>query len=251
MVSSMLEQVCRILGTAGQPGCPIRPTDLYNEGWMLRLLLDSMAKRQATSHPFRFATNASWFSEALLYSEFLARSRPDELAEGWTNADGVIGHFLDPSQTPNRELRLAKDPRQFVVIEAKMFSGLSSGITRSAVYDQAARSVACMAAMLKRANVAPQVMKRLAFYVVAPQTQIRAGKFRSLVTKPSIAKAVEARVASYGGARDEWLRNWIRPTLELAEVELVAWETVLSDASAEMKAFYANCLRYERGAAQN
>lgn len=247
----MLERICHILGTAGKPGSAIRPTDIYNEGWMLRLLLDSMADRPANNHPFYFVPDASWLSETLLYSEFLARSRPDELAEGWTNADGVIGHFLDPSQTPNRELRLAKDPRQFVVIEAKMFSGLSSSIKHSTGYDQAARSVACMAAVLKRANMAPQYIKRLAFYVVAPQSQIRAGKFGSLVTKLSIAKAVEARVAAYGGARDEWLRNWFRPTLALAEVELVAWEAVLSDASAEMKKFYASCLRYERGTPHN
>lgn len=251
MKSVMLDRICHILGTAGQPGSAIRPTDIYNEGWMLRLLLDSMAARHANNHPFRFVPDATWLSETLLYSEFLARSRPDELAEGWTNADGVIGHFLDPSQTPNRELRLAKDPRQFVVIEAKMFSGLSTGIKRSAGYDQAARTVACMAAILKRANVAPQGINRLAFYVVAPQSQIQADKFGSLVTKSSIVKAVEARVAAYDGERDEWLKNWFRPTLELAEVKLVAWEAVLSDASAEMKAFYANCLRYEHGTPHN
>src|SRR4051794_16612222 len=89
----MREAICKILISAAQSDSPIRPTELFNEGWMLRLLLDQLQTSGSNDHPFRFASGAKWYSEAVLPSAFLARYRGDDLCEGWTNADGVIGHF--------------------------------------------------------------------------------------------------------------------------------------------------------------
>ena len=54
----------------------------YNEGWLLRLVLDWLSREVVTGHPLDFASGARWFSEALLPSQFLARDRGDHLAEG-------------------------------------------------------------------------------------------------------------------------------------------------------------------------
>lgn len=48
------------------------PTDLYNEGWMLRILL-SIQSEGAKCLPFTFQPGAKWFSEALIGSPFLPR----------------------------------------------------------------------------------------------------------------------------------------------------------------------------------
>jgi len=47
------------------------PTVLYEEGWMLRIVLSAGAEG-ISCLPFSFLPSARWFSEALLYSPFLA-----------------------------------------------------------------------------------------------------------------------------------------------------------------------------------
>ena len=69
------------------------PTILYNEGWMLRLVLDWYATHRESDFYFSFPEGGNWYSEALLPSTFLPRYRGDKYAESWTHADGVIGHF--------------------------------------------------------------------------------------------------------------------------------------------------------------
>ncbi|MFH0849227.1 MAG: hypothetical protein V1857_06975 [archaeon] len=68
------------------------PTLLYNEGWMLRIVLSAAAKG-ISCLPFSFLPGSRWFSEALLYSPFLSRRQGDRLTETHTHVDGVVGHF--------------------------------------------------------------------------------------------------------------------------------------------------------------
>jgi hypothetical protein len=75
------------------------PTEVYNEGWMLRLVLDAAQEVELRGHPLEFYPDARWYSEALLNSAFLPRARADALAEGFTHADGIVGsNLLRPRQ---------------------------------------------------------------------------------------------------------------------------------------------------------
>jgi hypothetical protein len=242
----MHERISHILGSAGNGSAPIRPTELFNEGWMLRLLLDYLSTNPVDGHPFSFFEGARWFSEALLPSAFLARRRGDELAEGWTNADGVVGHFAI-SLAAKGDLTLSPQAKQFVVIEAKMYSELSPGVKRCADYDQAARNVACMAEVLSRAQRPPAAVERLAFLVVAPESEISRGIFNKRVEKLGIRAAVEARVRAYAGDRDEWLTSKFAATLDAIEVKLISWEEALQGLPDEFRQFYRSCLKYNRG----
>ncbi len=237
-----LERFTQIQGLADKPDSPIRPTEVFNEGWMLRLTLDWVSEDAPPDHPFGHEEGSRWSSEALLPSAFLPRRRGDELGEGWTNADGCVGHFV---QQPGRgDVSLEPDAAQFIVIEAKMFSGLSRGTKNAAGFDQAARNVACMAEVLRLAGRVPDEMGSLAFLVTAPQAQIEAGIFGDLVTQQSVRDKVEERVASYSGERDEWLHEWFEPVLKSVRVELLSWEELLGGAPEALTEFYARCLKY-------
>jgi hypothetical protein len=103
-------------------------TILYNEGWLLRLVLDWFSRQPVGGHPLDFSSGARWFSEALLPSQFLPRVRGDRLAEGWTHADGIIGH-ITIGNGALANAALAKDASQFIVTEAKLFARLAPGVT--------------------------------------------------------------------------------------------------------------------------
>jgi hypothetical protein len=253
-MSGVASSVLEILTSAESSARRVPPTLLYNEGWLLRLVLQIAA---AGIHclPFAFAPNARWFSEGLLYSAFLPRMRGDKLAESWTHADGVVGHFHLDERT---KTGVVLDDRgdQFVICEAKIFSGLSKGTTRAPGYDQAARNVACMAWTLKMAGRPLEKYRSLGFYILAPKRQIDAGIFGAHATAASMREKIAARIASYddewrAAHLDAWHREWVWPLLDRIDVQLVAWESVIDRILAadlkkgeELQQFYAKCLQY-------
>ncbi len=257
ILTGMVEtEILAILRSLGSPEPCAPATLLYNEGWLLRLIL-AAAKRGIPCLPFEFVPNARWFSEAWLYSAFLPRRRSDRLAEGWTHADGVVGHFDFDPRTKTR-LSLAPTCTQFVVCEAKVFSPLDSGTTNAPGFDQAARSVGCMAESLRRTSHPIKDYASLGFFVVAPESQVNSGVFSSQVTKESILQRLRARVEMYEGEPEhtsllQWYEQWALPLLDHISLGCITWETVIqrmiladNDLGHAMHSFYELCLTYNR-----
>jgi len=171
-----IERIATLFERCGGPEKNFPPTDLYNEGWMLRLVLDWLSFNPGIDHDLAFATTDKWYSEALIPSAFLPRVRGDKLAESWTHADGVIGDFVIGA---NREgdLSLAEGASRILVTEAKMFSKLSSGVKNASYFNQAARNVACIAEVICRAQISPSSLEKIGFFVIAPESQINDGVF--------------------------------------------------------------------------
>lgn len=228
------------------------PTILYNEGWMLRLVIDWFATRPTTGHCLSFPEGGKWYSEALLPSPFLPRKQGDKFSESWTHADGVIGHFVIGRDRVG-DLSLLPHTTHLVVLEAKMFSILSTGVTHAKYYNQAARNVACIAEILKRGKRKPSELNFLGFYVIAPQSQIEEGIFANLMTRDSIRKTVERRVNEYDESKEEWFHDWFLPILENINLRTISWEQIISEileldslSGKELKNFYKLCLKFNR-----
>lgn len=244
----MIEQVSRLLRQCGSNSAVLAPTELYNEGWMLRLVLDWFDRNRGVTHELAFLPEARWYSEALLAPPFLPEVRGDKRAESFTHADGVVGHFsIRPGE--RAEATLLPNARQLLVIEAKLGSSLSAGVKNASNYDQAARNVACMANMLVTKQLSPKSLERLAFYVVAPRGQIDAGVFGDLVTERSIRDKVAARVAQFGGARDRWFHEAFEPLLEAVDLGVLSWESIIdhvadTESQSTLREFYSLCLRF-------
>lgn len=243
----MLDRIATILRTFDSATPVLPATQLYNEGWMLRLALDWYSSNEAREVPLRFLKGSRWFSEALLPSHFRPRNREDRTAESWTHADGVIGHFTC-SGAGGARLFLTPDAKQFVVTEAKLNSPLSGGTKNAPGFDQAARNVACIAEVLFEAKRRPRDVERIAFFVVAPVETVSAGVFAPLIEKASIEQKVRLRVASYSPRDTAWLEEWFLPTLERIELGTLTWEGVSQDIASQdpdygsaYAVFYAKC----------
>jgi len=243
-----MNRITELLSQSGTDNAKLPPTQLYNEGWLLRLILDWFDQHRNTSHNLAFFPESIWYSEALLASQFLAERRGDKRAESFTHADGLIGHFeIRPGERGEATIR--SNTEQLVVIEAKLGSPLSSRVTNAANFDQAARNIACVAELLHRARLHPKSMSKLAFYVTAPEQQVTAGVFKDLMTKDSIRAKVQARVSQYKGAKDIWFRDAFLPTLDCIEVAVITWESILEhistvEAAPNLAEFYGNCLKF-------
>jgi len=245
------EKVAQILKSCGSEFPNIQPTILYNEGWMLRLLLFqfSTMKLERDGHPLAFLPGSIWFSEALLPSLFLQRYRGDPLSEAYTHADGVIGHFTIGGRGKG-DCVLKSEARHFVVTEAKIFSGLSSGVTNDPYYHQAARNTACMVEMMRIADIKPEQMAKIGFFVLAPKSKIEQGIYKEKLDKEKIINLVKRRIEAYGGEKDKWFAEWFLPAINLIQVEAISWEELIGFCSnnpsflKEISAFYESCLQY-------
>jgi hypothetical protein len=222
----------------------------------LRLVLDWLSQHSLDGHVLDFADGASWYSEALLPSQFLPRTKSDPLGEGYTHADGVVGHIVIGNGSIANTI-LAGNASQFVVTEAKLFSRLSPSVTHALGFDQAARSVACIAEVLFKADRKPDLFSSLGFVVLAPREQIQLGLFKQQVSKTSIKDKVTQRVQAYRSPdrekKDIWLDNWLLPTLDHMKIDCLPWEEIIqainhndSGFGSELSAFYVDCLRFNR-----
>lgn len=243
-----MEKITALLESCTGESPKFPPTLLYNEGWLLRLVLDWFSSHPVPAHSLAFSENARWFSEALLPSPFLPRHKGDHLAEAWTHADGVVGHFRIGGKR-KADVSLLPDATQFVVLEAKLMSGLSASVKHALNFDQAARNVACIAEVLHRAHRHASEMKHLGFYVLAPHEQIQQSVFGKQVSWEAISDKVAHRVHAYGGAKDEWHRAWFQSVWPSIKIGLITWEDIITTvrewdvtAAAELEEFYRRAL---------
>lgn len=252
----MYNRISHLLSQCHTQDNKFPPTMLYNEGWMLRLILDWFHTHKVKNHKLAFYENSEWYSEALLPSQFKPRKRGDSLGESYTHADGALGHFVI-GDSGEGDLKLNNNAEQFIIAEAKMFSKLSAGVSHAKYFDQAARNVACVAEVMRKANLHPSEMDFLGFYVLAPEPQFEKEKtFKKYMTKESITEKVMRRVSEYKG-RDEfdevngWFKDFFLPLIKAIDIECVSWEEVLEFIQGEdeeddrgLAEFYEMCLKY-------
>jgi hypothetical protein len=238
-----------MLARCGESNAVLPPTELFNEGWMLRLILDWAAHHPSSIEALRFGQGSTWYSEALLASRFKPRRRGDTSGEGFTHADAVIGHFqLRPEG--GGEIELLPGARQITVVEAKMASGLSAGTKHAPDFNQAARNVACIAHLIDSSGVSLESLRHCGFVVVAPKARITDGVFDS-VAPEAIDRTVKTRAESFDASAADWFERVFRPVMARCAVTVLAWETALEEISLAdpsagrgLDQFYEQCLRF-------
>lgn len=267
----MLELLERIAKEAENK---IPPTTIYNEGWMLRLVLDWFEKNSQTkglSHELSFYPKAVWYSEALLPTQFKRIPKNNPKAQEWnkyaethTNADGAIGHFEIGTGGRKGNLELLAGSEQFVVVEAKMFSPLASGTSNMPGYNQAARNVACMAEVLRTSKGEKlSNLKKLGFYVIAPEEQMSGEKghsFHEWISKKSLEQVILQRIERHkeidpGNRQLASFEECVRFVIREINTKCISWESIVdvikgtertSGYSNRLEKFYEYCVTFNK-----
>jgi hypothetical protein len=228
-----------------------RPTELYNESWLIKLVLHQASTIPDETFPLGFLPGSTWFSEGLLPTAFKARHQGDPLSEARTNADGVIGQIRIGAKA-RADLELDPHATQFTVVEAKVGSPLSKGTSNARYFDQAARTVACMAEVIARAGVEPSRFDRLEFVVLAPQYSIEKGTFSDEMRRSSIEEKVRKRVDAYDGGLDLWFEQRFAPLMNVIELRTLSWEDAIAwirehkpGVAEQLSAYYGLCLNFK------
>jgi hypothetical protein len=231
----------------------ILPTELYNEGWMLKLVLKWFSNHKNIEYQISMNENSNWFSEALLPTKFSAINKGDKLAEGYTNADGIYGNFQIGNKGKG-DVVLTEDAKQFVVVEAKMYSRYSGYVSNAPKYNQAARNVACMCYLVNRTNL---TLDDIGFYTFLPIEQIKnENTFEQYSEINHIKQTVLSRVNLYQGRKDyddkkTWYDNNFLSFCDRVKIKLISWEEIIALISRNddtyatgLSEFYSLCKKY-------
>ena len=246
----MLERITDMLNRCDGDNTVMPPTELYCEGWLLRLVLDWHKRNECPDSPFSFHPDATWYSEGLLASCFMPRCRGDLYGETHTHGDGFLGHFDLENKA---EIVPKKEATQLVLVEAKLGSKISYLQKKNIkYYDQVARNVCCLVHITSKAEITPEKIKNFAFYVIAPESEIHKRKnrknkkydFETLVNRSSIESKVKRRADDFGIL--EWYECTFTLLFKKMKVELITWESVLDDmercgAGGGYRDFYEKC----------
>jgi len=157
-----LVKLCNVKNKAFSPNRPLKNTEVYNEGWMLRLVVSKLrdqycaefshnasCMRQSESRDVAAAValeigklaSRGWCSEGFLASTFND--------EGSTRADGIVGDIV---LRPRTKWGFECISGEFAAIEAKAGSGLSKGVVHLPKLNQAARYIAIIARMMSEGS---------------------------------------------------------------------------------------------------
>ncbi len=246
---SALTHVGRLLGDAEAGPRRFPPTLLYNEGWLLRLVVDWYHRHPEAKGALTFHAGAEWYSEALLESPFLRGPN----REGFTHADAVIGHF--DVRKERGDIALRPEASQFLVIEAKMGSPLSPGTKHAADYNQAARNVACMIKLIERYVTSGASLTDVRFIVIAPESKLTEHGTRGLLDRKHLCDAIRRRAEGRSADDVEWVNRHVVPRLSENHLNptCTSWEEILmeiaalnSDDGRELSDFYRLCREHNR-----
>jgi hypothetical protein len=162
----------------------VNPTEIFNEGWMTRLLVyQSIKEKLIIDGLIDFVKNKNWSSEGLISSPFVKAKKN---REGYTHADMTLGDFAIDYKGRG-EITVSDSAINFGIIEAKMGRNLSQGTTHAPDYNQASRNLACIAE-----NVKNETCKTF-FTVVAPITMIKHHKIMEQTEKGFMIKQIKHR----------------------------------------------------------
>jgi len=264
MVQSTLEKINALKSLIEDKNTT--PTLIYNEGWMLRLVLNWLSENRENvgmNTNLKFLANSKWYSEAAIPT-FFNHTNVGEGYETYTHADGVFGNIKEYNGKDYLEL---EDPcNQFVVIEAKIFSKYSKGNTNGVGYNQVARTIACMYQMAKTKGID---YKNFAFYTFLPDYKDQKIKdydkfmnenFKKF-NKPngnddSIVSVVKKRIEKFSSSiRQNFDIQSFENFVNNIKIGLFFWEGIMEiikredkngKTYTEMQLFYDKCKEYNK-----
>lgn len=260
-------------------GRPIAQSEVYNETWLLRLVL---AKLYDTTDTDTFsgdcaeilkhlhkAVRIRWISEGGL--------RPTLEKEGTTWTDAILGNVtlrndpkveIDSGSKRGVGIVLDNDDENnvgVIVVEAKVGSKLASGTSNHKAYNQAARNIACLARLIMDSE-AKDVADKCRFVVMCPnppnprdrsnQRVIKTFQANWNAAKETLEKVSEI-IERYHGKRDNGT-TLFKEESELAAFkeivgkivnrsQLISWESIIKILNNDyIQAFYQKVLDENR-----
>lgn len=249
----MIEELLKIYDNSnlneGRPKCIFAETLIFNEGWLMRAILEKWRRFENHSKfPFLpFPKDAKIYSEAQLYSPFRKRLLIDPQGEANTHVDGIVGNF---SLNRKSGIIIDNNVKYLVIFEAKMYSKLAKDITHIKNYSQVSRTIACIINSVLNAR---ESTNNLIYFIIMYPVDSK-NIYPERYTKKFIENELEERIEIYkksGPPKDPkefdvFEKHW-RDVLGRMNLQFLTWEEILDEIKdKDIKRFYELCKKYNK-----
>ncbi len=237
-----MNSIIKLISSLSDDQPRMNPTEIYNEGWMTRLLVHYSVQENLTIQDIRFGDLKNWTSEGLISSPFVFANK---YREGYTHADMTLGDFTI-NYEERGEININPEADVFGIIEAKMGSPLSSGTKNAPNYNQASRNIACIAYNTRGTDISTF------FGVVAPASTLIKHRVEEKLKKTSYVQQIEDRFKLYEDdnpvlkvKKEVYRRSLaIRAFMFSYEDWIQSFEG--KECHQELSDFYTLCLKWNR-----
>lgn len=240
----------------GANGTPIARSEVYNETWLLRMVLSCIHDYSGSFNGckegirdalirIKDAVCVRWISEGGL--------QPTLKKEGTTWTDAIVGSVRIHDDVDNeidsetkRGILLDDSNKHVgvVVIEAKVGSKLSEGTRNYADYNQAARNIACLAKLVM--HEPEDFIRKCAFVVLGPQNPIKSWKGQSENQRiVDAAMGIIKRQHDVAQTRYDDNAKFLATAKMIAEQStVISWDEIVQILDdSELSRFYTSVLK--------
>ena len=224
------------------PKCLFPETLIFNEGWLLRLVLREWLAGSGGSQLgfLPFPEGVAAYSEGQLYTPFRGGSH----REGNTHVDGIVGDF-SITDTKSR-IELKSDLRYIAAFEAKLYAPLSADVTYAPGYDQVSRTAACLINSILLAGAKADYSAHLVVVRAKDNRYIDAAAYSRSYIEETIAKRLQPFTVSEerSDAIERFAAGW-KDAFKSLQVHFLTWEEVVADiGDRELLRFYDLCKEF-------
>lgn len=242
----------------GKPICIFPETDIFNEHWLLRGILNNLMevkdlKDNRLSFFLPFPDDSKRFSEGRLKTPFNKEEKGDSNStEGQTPFDGIVGDF-ELIENSKSGIRILPDFNYLSFFEAKMCSSIGLGTSNETNFSQISREISCIIYQIMKINdLEGKIINLIVFYPIHNK------KIKSEIytndNKKFIKNQIKNKIFNYKVKHNELSQDFkdfeskYETLLDHVNVKFFDWETILNEIKDDtpIHEFYNLCKEFNK-----
>lgn len=242
----------------GDPKCIFPETDIFNEGWLLRGILNSLMnvkdiKNEHLLFFLPFPDESKRFSEGRLKTPFEKKVQEDSNStEGSTPIDGIVGDF-ELIENSKSGIRILPDFNYISFFEAKMCSSIGTGTRNEKNFSQISRDISYIIfQIMKIKNLEGKTINLVVFYPMNNK-KINPKKYTD-DNKKFIKNEIKNKISGYKLEHKEPSQDFkdfesnYEKLLDRVNLNFIDWETILKEIKDDtpIHEFYNLCKEFNK-----
>lgn len=245
----------------GIPECIFPETEIFNEGWLLRGILNSLMgikdiKDTVLSDFLPFPDDSKRYSEGRLDTPFKPRFKGDSnYTETQTPIDGIVGHF-EIYGTKKSGIKISDNFNYLSIFEAKMYSSIGKGKKEVPNFSQVTRIISCMIFQIMKIEKLEN--KKIFLVILYPDDHANIDCLK--YTNQFIKDEIKERLKNYKNGFEKNLspdliefESKYEKTIEMINIRFITWEQILNEIKTDtlIIKFYDLCKKFNKKGNKN
>ncbi len=258
MIQKLLELYEQSKLNKGNPKCIFPETMIFNEGWLLRVILNRLmevkdVKDTNLSDFLPFPKDSKIYSEGRLTTPFKPITQQDTTStEKQTHIDGIVGDF-ELYETTKSGIKISDDFKYLSIFESKICSPLSSGTENEPNFDQVTRTISCMIFHIMKFENLKE--RKIFLVIIYPKENKKIDALKYTENDNEFIKEeIKQKLSRYKKGHEASSQELIefeskyKEIIQNINIKFVNWEDILNEIKEDtlINEFYDLCKKFNK-----